>query len=277
MPPSDHDRHGAAARHGFKFGFGVVALHHVRAELRHDAGGEAEILRIACHRTTHGSHAHDGDAVTGSGIDEVGQILQRLALVSTADEHLHGKHAGIQANGFFDVQRGAFIGERLETWAAKLGLLAVDLAFPFFEGAYHRGATAGTQRDGFRGARWDDAALDATREHEAVRVGFEGHDGLVHALQARGRALEVAVIEGEHDGAPILGIEDLAEAIFETPVILVAALEEESWGGLGHVGEVFLFLLVCCAGGDVGHGDVRFSLRGPRLWARIGTVQAWKQ
>jgi hypothetical protein len=41
------------------------------------------------------------------------------------------------------------------------------------------------------------------------------------------------VVKGEHDGAAVLGIEDLAEAVLEAPVVLVAALEEEagaSWG-----------------------------------------------
>ena len=78
---------------------------------------------------------------------------------------------------------------------------------------------------------------------------------MIDALEAGGGALEVAVVEGEHDGATVLRIEDLAEAVFETPVILVAALEEEAGSLLGDVGEEFFFFLVCCAGLDIGHGE----------------------
>ena len=254
LATGDHDRHGAAARHGVELGVRVVALHHVRTEFRHDAGGEAEILRRACHRTTHGGHAHHGDAITRSRIDKVGEVFQALALVSAADEDLHGQNAGVEANGLFDVQRGGLIGERFEARTAKLGLLAVDFAFPLLELAYHRGAARGAESDGLaRGGR-DHAALNATREHEAVRVGFERQNRLIDTLQAGGRALEVAVVKGEHHSAAVLGIENLAEAVLETPVVLVGTFEEEARRLLGSAREVFLFLLVCCAGADVGHG-----------------------
>jgi hypothetical protein len=41
------------------------------------------------------------------------------------------------------------------------------------------------------------------------------------------------VVKGEHHSAAVLRIEDLAEAVLEAPVILVAALEEEARGFLG--------------------------------------------
>ena len=137
LATGDDDRHRAARGHGVEFGVGVVALHHVRSEFGHDAGGEAEILRRAGHRTTHGCHAHDGDAVAAGGIDEIGEVFEALTLVSAADEDLHGKHAGVEADGFFNVERGAFVGERFKAGAAEFGLLAVDLAFPFFHRADH--------------------------------------------------------------------------------------------------------------------------------------------
>ena len=250
----DHDRHRAAAGDRLKAFVRVVALHHVRAELRHDARGEAEILRVASHRTAHGHHAHHRDAVTGTGIDEIRQVFQALALVSAADEDLHGQKARVETDGLFDVQRGGLIGERLEAGATELGFFAVDLAFPFFKRAHHGGATGSAQGDGLLRGSWDDAALNAAGEHEAVGIGLQGKNGLIDTLQAGGGALEVTVVKGEHHGAAVFRIEDLAEAILETPVVLVGTFEEEARRLLGRVEEVFLFLLVSSGGGDVGHG-----------------------
>ena len=68
--------------------------------------------------------------------------------------------------------------------------------------------------------------------------------------------------------------EDLGEAVLEAPVVLVAALEEEAGSLLRDVGEEFLFLLVCCAGLDVGHGISGCGLNGRAGWARIRSAQA---
>jgi len=99
-----------------------------------------------------------------------------------------------------------------------------------------------------------DAALDATGEHQAVCVWLERQDSLIDTLKAGRGALEIAVVKGEHDGAAILGIEHAAEAVLETPVILMSALEEEARGFLRNVGEVFLFFLSAALRGDVSHG-----------------------
>ena len=50
---------------------------------------------------------------------------------------------------------------------------------------------------------------------------------MVHAFQAGGGALEIAVVKSKHDRAAILGVEDAAETILEAPVILVRAFEED--------------------------------------------------
>ena len=158
----------------------------IRAWFRDDAGGEAEVLRGAGHGTTHGGHAHDGDAVAAGGVHQIREVLEGLALVGAADEDLHSEDAGVEADGFFDVERGALIGEGLKAGAGKLGFLAVDLAFPLFHRADHRGAAGGAQGNGLGGGGRNDGTLDAAGEHEAVGVGCQGEDGLVHALQAGG-------------------------------------------------------------------------------------------
>jgi hypothetical protein len=68
--------------------------------------------------------------------------------------------------------------------------------------------------------------------------------------------LEVAVVKGEHHRAAVLGIENLAEAVLETPIVLVGTFEEEARRLLRSAREVFLFLFVSSGGGDVGHGRV---------------------
>ena len=79
---------------------------------------------------------------------------------------------------------------------------------------------------------------------------------LIDTLQAGGGALEITVVKGEHHGAAVLGIENLAEAVLETPIVLVGAFEEEARRFLRGAREVFLFLFVSSGGGDVGHGRV---------------------
>ena len=115
LAASDHDRHRTAAGHSFEFGIGVITFHHVTAQFRHDAGGEAEILWRASHGATHRSDAHDSNAITAGLIDEVREVLESLALVFTTDEHLHSQNRGVQADGVFDAAGQAFIGKRLIT------------------------------------------------------------------------------------------------------------------------------------------------------------------
>jgi hypothetical protein len=74
----------------------------------------------AGHGATDGGDAHDGDAVTARRIDEIGEILEALALVGAADEDLHGQHASVEADGLFDVEGGAFVGEGLKAGAAEV-------------------------------------------------------------------------------------------------------------------------------------------------------------
>ncbi len=61
------------------------------------------------------------------------------------------------------------------------------------------------------------------------------------------------MVKCQHHSPAILGIEDLAEAVLETPVVLVTALEEEARSFLWGVREVFFFLFVSSADLNVGH------------------------
>ncbi len=80
-------------------------------------------------------------------------------------------------------------------------------------------------------------------QNRASHIGAERDDRLIDALKAGGRALEVAVIEGEHHGAARLRIEGLREAVLHAPVEVAAPLEEVAGGLLRHVRVVVLVLL----------------------------------
>jgi hypothetical protein len=62
------------------------------------------------------------------------------------------------------------------------------------------------------------------------------------------------MVKGKHDSSTIFGVKDSTHAVFETPIILVATLEEKTWSLLWDGCEIFFVLFVCCAGLDVGHG-----------------------
>ena len=72
-------------------------------------------------------------------------------------------------------------------------------------------------------------------QKRASTLGSERHDVEVDPLEARGRALEVAVVDGEHDGAPRARLEDAREAVLHAPVVGARALQEERPIAGGHV------------------------------------------
>jgi hypothetical protein len=87
-------------------------------------------------------------------------------------------------------------------------------------------------------------AEHATRAEQRVALVKQRQDRKVDALEARGRPLEVAMINGQHHGAPGLRIEGPRQAVLHAPVELVRAFEEKARGGLWRSGLVAFAFLV---------------------------------
>ena len=134
--------------------------------------------------------------------------MDRLRLVLAADEDLHADAARVQAERVLDVDGDLLVGE-----------LAEDAR-----------AAAGPQDHRAPGGPGIDRAQDAARQHQGVGVRDERHDVEVDALEARGRPLEVAVVDGQHHGAAALRAEDPGEPVLHAPVVGAGALEEEGRG-----------------------------------------------
>ena len=243
LTTSDDDWHRAAGSDGIEFRFRVVALHDVASEFCHDAGSETEILRSASHGATDGSDTHDGDTVTAGLINEIGEVLERLALMFATDEDLDSENAGVQANGVFDATGEAFVGKWLISWAPQFDGCFASGAFPFIHAADHAGAAGSAEGDCLAGAGWDHGALNSAGEREAVNIRLERENSLVDPLQACGWALEITVVEGQHERAAVFWIENLAQAVLQTPIVLVGAFKEETGSFLGNRGEEFFCLL----------------------------------
>src|SRR5262249_46591937 len=118
---------------------------------------------------------------------------------------------------------------------------------------YFQGPTAGLERRG------DGGAEDPAGAHKRVAVGQQRQDVHVDALEARGRALEVPVVDCEHERAPGGGTEDAGEAVLHAPVERVRALQEEGLLLARHAEVEVLGVLQIV---HVGHGGSP-SLRGP--------------
>src|SRR5436190_23854601 len=134
---------------------------------------------------------------------------------------------------------------------AEFDRAAVVFALPVAHGADHAGAAAGAKGDRLLRARRDDAALDAPCEHEAVRIGLQRENGLVHALQTGGRPLEITMVKREHESVAALRVEDAAEPVLQAPVILMGAFQKEARGLLRSACKEFLALFLSV---EVCHG-----------------------
>ena len=178
-----------------------------------DAGGEAEVARVAGHLLADGGDAHDGDAIAladVNGVVEVGDGLGLGGGIAGGDHDGHG--GGVHADGVLHVNDDVVV---------ELG--------------EDGGAGVGAEADGDVLCGGDDGAEDAAGAHEAVGVLQQGDDGEVDALDAAGGAHDEAVVAGEHEGAAVLGVEDAREAVLHAPVQVGAALEGEADGLLGGV------------------------------------------
>src|SRR5262249_20973719 len=120
-------------------------------------------------------------------------------------------------------------------------------------------AAARAQHDSARERRGDGGAEDPAGAHERVAVGQQRQDVHVDALEARGRALEVPVVDREHERAPGGGTEDAGEAVLHAPVERVCALQEEGLLLARHAEVEVLGVLQIV---HVGHGGSP-SLRRP--------------
>src|SRR5581483_11690754 len=72
---------------------------------------------------------------------------------------------------------------------------------------------------------------DHASQHQRIGVRRDRDDAQVDALEAGGRPLEVAVIDGEHHRAAALGPEYARETVLHPPVVSARALEEETLFG----------------------------------------------
>ena len=194
-----------------KSGVAVVGLDHVGAVLRADPRGKAQVAGVADQFLAHGRHAQHRHRCSGCRIDHRRQVADREGLELAADGHHHGHHRGVQPQAFLDVQDA----------------LVVQLR-------EHGRAGRGAERDRLVAGRRHDLPQGPAGTHQAVGVGDQRHDRKVHPLQARGRAHDVAVVEGQHHGLAARGVEDPGQAVLHAPVEMGQALEEEAFGLLGN-------------------------------------------
>ena len=179
-----------------------------------------EIALVALHLGADAGDGHGRDAVAVAGVDELHQVLDRLVLVLGADVDLGGDGGGVEADAVLDVDR--------DQLARELG-----------EDALAAGAA---QDEGVGRRRRDHRAQRAARAHQHVRMRNQRHDAEVHALEAGGRPLEVAVVEGEHHGLARGRIEDPRQPVLHAPVERAAALDVERLVLLRHAeAEVLAF------------------------------------
>ena len=198
-----HDGH-RAGRHDLLKVVAVVGFDQLHAHLGHDAGGELEEAVGALHVLAHGNHTQRGDAVAEAGVDHAAEVVDAGELSVRADEGLHGHAVGVHADGVLNVHGHDLMAQ-----------VVVE----------HAGAGGDAQGDGLAVFRGHAGAQRAAGAHQAVHIGHELGNHQVQALQARGGAHEVAMVEGEHHGVAALGVEDVAQVLFHAPVQVVGALD----------------------------------------------------
>ena len=104
---------------------------------------------------------------------------------------------GAEADGVVDVDRDLLVRELLEDARAA----------------------AGPEDEALLDRRRDDGAEDAAGEHQRVGVRDERQDVEVDPLEAGRRALEVAVVDRQHDRPAALRPEDPGEPVLHPPVV----------------------------------------------------------
>ena len=218
LAAGDHDGH-RAGRHDLLKVIAVVGLDQLHAHLGHDAGGELEEAVGALHVLAHGHHAQRGDAVAEAGVDDAAEVVDAGELSVRADEGLHGHAVGVHADGVLDVHGHDLMAQ-----------IVVE----------HAGAGGDAQGDGLAVFRRHAGAQRAAGAHQAVHIGHELGNHQVEALQARGGAHEIAMVEGEHHGVAALGVEDVAQVLFHAPVQVVGALDVKA----ALVGERFVHMVI---------------------------------
>src|SRR5262249_7955028 len=80
--------------------------------------------------------------------------------------------------------------------------------------------------------RRNDAAQDPARAKQGVTERQQRYDREIDALEAGCRALEVAVVDGEHHRAAGRRAEHACKPVLHAPIELVRTLEEETRRGL---------------------------------------------
>ena len=185
LPAGDDDRDRAGGGDLLE-AVADVGLDDVGTVLRAHAGGQGEVLGVSDHVLADGGHAHHRDAVPLAGVDRVKEVGHGRGLGGwvTGGDH-DRERRGVESDGVVDVEEGVVV-QLGQDGRAGVGTKADRLA----EGGRQAGAD------------------DPPGGHEAVGVLGDRDDAQVDALQARGRAHDEAVVEGEHHGPAGVWAED---------------------------------------------------------------------
>ena len=220
------DGHRTAGRHLLEALVAVVGLDNLRAELGTDARREPQVAAVADELATDGGHPQNRDAASQPFVDEPGHVDDGLRLVFAADEDLHRHGGRAEPDRVVDVQRDVLVRE-----------LAED-----------RRATARPHDETLLDGRRNHGAEDPPGEHQGVRIWHEGQDADVHALEPGRRALEVAVVDGQHRRAAAPRPEDTCQAVLHPPVVGRGSLQEERFAALRDVLVELLGAAAICLG-----------------------------
>lgn len=190
----DYDGDGAGGDNVFE-AFGVVGLDDGSTVLGANAGSESEVAGVAGHVLTDSSHAHDGDAVFVTNVNETGEVGDGGGLGGGIANGDHGCHGG-SVHG-----DGVLLGD--ENVVVHLG--------------EDCGAGVCAETNGLGVVSRDAGAEHAAAAHETVGFFGKRSDIEVDALKTGSGSHEESVVEGKHHGASGLAVEDAGHAVLDAP------------------------------------------------------------
>src|SRR5208283_5041677 len=202
LSTSDDQWNRAGRSHLFKSCLAVIGFDKMRPDFSADAGSKAQVPGIAYEILSNPSHAQGSYAVLIAGIHNLNEVADGLMFVLTANVNLNGHGGRIQTNGILNID-----GDKLVRKFLQDALTA-----------------AAAEHDWLLHLRRDRSAKAAAGNHQSVRKLHQRRDAYINSLKTRRRALEVAVIHGQHHSLAGGGVEDSRQPILDPPVERVAAL-----------------------------------------------------
>ena len=191
------------------------------ADFGADARRQRKIALVPGHVGADAGHRQGGNAVLGAGVDQLDHIADGLVLIFGADINLRRHRRNAEAQRVLDIDGDQFVG--------KLG----QDALPGRAAQHHR----------LIGGRRDRGAQGAPGAHQHIGIRHQWQDIDIDTLQPGGRPLEIAVIEGQHDGAPAFRIEDTRQAVLHAPIQRPGAFQKKRLARCRNVHMKFLALL----------------------------------